>query len=167
MSAVGGGDISHDGRRIVVFQRAEEELVLVTVARDGSDRTLITALVPGCGYTAPRWSPDDRAIAFQRSTNIGTRVTLDVISIGNGERRPIGHSDWMKGFCWRADGSGLIYSSSRGSTLIYPPVFNLRAVSTNGHVDRQLTFGDQSYVEPDTHHAGRLIAFLFIHGSGI
>jgi Tol biopolymer transport system component len=157
-SAVSSGDVSHDGRRVALFQPAEEELALVTVARDGSDRRIITTLPRGHGYRSPRWSPDDRAIAFQRSSNAGIHVTLEIVSIADGRRRAVCHSDWVKGFCWRADGSGLIYSSSRGSTVLYPPLFNLRTVSADGGVDRQLTFGDQSYVEPDTHHTGRLIA---------
>jgi serine/threonine protein kinase len=158
VSAVSGGDISHDGSRIALFQPREQELALVTVARDGSDRRLITTLPLGHGYTSPRWSPDDRAIAFQRVSDFGIQVTLEIASIADGRRRSVCHSDWVKGFCWRADGSGLIYSSSRGSTLRYSPLFNLRTVSVDGSVDRQLTFGDQSFVEPDTYHAGRLIA---------
>jgi Tol biopolymer transport system component len=158
VSAASGGDISHDGRRIALFQPGEEELALVAVARDGSDRKLITTLPRGYGYRSPRWSPDDRAIAFQRSSTTGIHVSLEVVSIADGQRRTVCHSDWLKGFCWRADGSGLIYSSSRGSTVLYPPLFNLRTVSADGRVDRQLTFGDESYVEPDTHHTGRLIA---------
>jgi hypothetical protein len=42
--------------------------------------------------------------------------------------------------------------------MLYPPLFNLRTITVDGRGDRQLTFGDQSYVEPDTHHGGRLIA---------
>ena len=34
----------------------------------------------------------------------------------------------LEGFSWLPDGSGFVYSSSRGSTLLYPPVFNLRTV---------------------------------------
>jgi Tol biopolymer transport system component len=157
VSAVSGGDISHDGKRIALFQPVEEQLALLSVARDGSDRRVITTLPLGHAYRSPRWSPDDRAIAFQRSSNSGIHVTLDIVSLADGQRRSVGHSDWLKGFCWRADGSGLIYSSSRGSTVLYPPLFNLRTVSADGRVDRQLTFGDESYVEPDTHHTGRLI----------
>ena len=54
----------------------------------------------------------------------------------------------------------LVYSSSLGSTLLYPPVFNLRSVSADGALDSQLTFGDASYLEPDAHSSGRLVATL-------
>ena len=38
--------------------------------------------------------------------------------------------------------------------MLYPPLFNLRAVERDGTGDRQLTFGDVSYVEPDVHMSG-------------
>jgi Tol biopolymer transport system component len=42
--------------------------------------------------------------------------------------------------------------------MAYPPIFNLRTVATVGGPDRQLTFGDVSYVEPDIAAAGKLFA---------
>jgi Tol biopolymer transport system component len=42
--------------------------------------------------------------------------------------------------------------------MLYPPAFQLRRVRTDGTGDRQLTFGDHSYVEPDVHSSGKLVA---------
>jgi Tol biopolymer transport system component len=42
--------------------------------------------------------------------------------------------------------------------LLYPPIFNLRTVGQHGRDDRQLTYGDQSFIEPDVHQSGRLLA---------
>src|SRR5262249_23430523 len=53
---------------------------------------------------------------------------------------------------------GLVYSSAAGSTVLYPPVFNLRRVAVDGTGDRQLTFGDISFVSPDVHSSGKLMA---------
>ena len=64
----------------------------------------------------------------------------------------------LEGFAWLPDGSGFVYSSARDSTLLYPPIFNLRSIRLDGGGDRQLTFGDQSYVEPDVHASGTLVA---------
>jgi Tol biopolymer transport system component len=158
VSATSGGDISHDGRRIALFQPSGVQPALVTVARDGSPAALVTLLPVGHGYSSPRWSADDCSIAFQRSSGTGIHVSLEIVSIADGGRRDVCHSDWLKGFCWLADGSGFAYSSSRGSTLLYPPLFNVRTITVDGRLDRQLTCGDQSYVEPDTHHRGKLLA---------
>ena len=49
-------------------------------------------------------------------------------------------------------------TAPRGGTLLYPPTFNLRSVRLDGSDVRQLTFGDQSYVEPDVHASGKLVA---------
>jgi eukaryotic-like serine/threonine-protein kinase len=157
-SAIGGGDISHDGRRIAVFQAAGEEVALMSLARDGSRAERAALLPAGDTYTSPRWSPDDRSIAFQRASSTGWDHWLEVVTMVDGTRRGLTPSEWLNGFCWLPDGSGFVYSSSRGSTSRYPPVFNLRAIERDGRRDRQLTFGDQSYVEPDAQSAGKLLA---------
>ena len=88
-------------------------------------------------------------------------------TLATGERHEVARTTWLQGFAWLPDGSGFVYSSSRGSTLLYPPVFNLRAVLHDGSGDRQLTFGDHSYVEPDVHASGKLIAGRTISRSDI
>ncbi len=158
-AAVGGGDISHDGRRLAIFQPDGDRLALVAVARDGSHRTRIALLPEGHTYLSPRWSPDDRAIAFQRSSSTSVMVSLEIVTLdGDAVPRAVCQGPWIKGCCWLPDGAGLVYSSSAGSTLLYPPIFNLRAITADGHLDRQLTFGDQSYVDPDADRMGRLVA---------
>ena len=157
-SAMGGGDISHDGQRIALVQSSGESVELVAVARNGSRRERVTPLSPAYVYTSPRWSPDDRSIAIQR-LNVANRfnVGLEIVQVSGGERREVTRSEWLRGFSWLPDGSGLVYSSSRGSTILYPPVFNLRVVGRDGRGDRQVTFGDLSYVEPDVHQSGKLL----------
>jgi Tol biopolymer transport system component len=155
--ALGGGDVSHDGRRIALFQSSDNQIELVTIARDGSQRTCVARLSPDCIYRTPRWSPDDRLLAFQRD-EFWFNNSLDLVPATGGTPREVARSAWLKGFSWLPDGSGLVYSSSRGSTLLYPPIFNLRTVGSNGRVDRQLTHGDQSFVEPDVHRSGCLLA---------
>jgi Tol biopolymer transport system component len=86
-------------------------------------------------------------------------VSIEIVPLtGNAVLRAVCQGPWIKGCCWLPDGSGLVYSSSAGSTLLYPPIFNLRAITADGSVDRQLTFGDQSYVDPDADRMGRLVA---------
>jgi Tol biopolymer transport system component len=158
VTAIGAGDISHDGRRIALFQTLDGQPVLMVAARDGSQAQRVTVLQSGDGYSLPQWSPDDRVIAFQRWSGTGFTVHLETAMVANGERRLVCESDWHRGFCWLPDASGFVYSSSRGSTLLYPPVFNLRAIGRDGRHDRSLTFGDQSHVEPDMHRSGKLVA---------
>jgi Tol biopolymer transport system component len=157
-AATGGGDISHDGRRIAVFQAAGNQIALVSVTRDGSRTDRVVLLPSGHTYLLPRWAPDDRSIAFEHPSDVGFDISLEVVSVADGARRDVAHAEWLRGFCWLSDGSGLVYSSSRGSTLLYPPIFNLRTVGRDGRGDRQLTFGDVSYIEPDAQQPGKLLA---------
>jgi Tol biopolymer transport system component len=156
-SALGSGDVSHDGRRIALFQSSADRIELVTMARDGSQRLCVARVSSECIYRSPRWSPDDRFLAFQRDS-FAFADSLEIVPAAGGEPREVARSAWLNGFSWLPDGSGLVYSSSRGSTLLYPPIFNLRAVGQHGRGDRQLTCGDQSFVEPDVDQSSRLLA---------
>ena len=156
-SAVSGGDVSHDGKRIATFQLRGSDVALVTVSRDGRVLREIKRFSDLYGYTTPRWSPDDRWIAYVRGWGDVFDVVIQVIAAEGGEPRDVAHGEMLRGFSWLPDGSRLVYSSSAGSTILYPPIFNLRVVGRIGGDDRQLTFGEVSYVEPDV-VAGRLAA---------
>jgi serine/threonine protein kinase len=157
-SALGGGDISHDGRRIAIFRSAGEQVELAVLTREGSRAERVTLLRSDRSYSSPRWSPDDRWIGFVRASSGGFDFGLEIVSVADGEPREVAHSERLRGFSWLPDGSGLVISSSAGSTLLYPPIFNLRTIGRDGTGGRQLTFGDVSYVDPDIHQSGKLVA---------
>jgi len=157
-SAMGGGDISRDGRRIAVFQLHEGQTELVTVARDGSGTEHVTQLADQHSYDSPRWSPDDRSIAFHRGIGYAFDEAICLVPAAGGAVRELIRGEGLKGLAWLPDGSGLVYSSSLGSTILYPPIFNLRTVRGDGSGERQLTFGEVSYVNPDIRSAGKLVA---------
>ena len=155
-SALGGGDCSHDGKLIAVFRSADGRSELVTVERRGSEIRRVATVAPEDTYDAPRWSPDDRWIAFQSHSGSSFDDRINVLPASGGSVRMPARGEEIRGITWAADGSALVYSSSSGSTVLYPPTFNLRLVRLNGSGDRQLTFGDTSYVEPDL-HAGKIV----------
>jgi Tol biopolymer transport system component len=145
------------GRRIALLTAAgESQLALVVASRDGSRADRI-ALLPEGYCTIVRWSPDDRSIAFHRASGSGFNGYIDVCRVDTGERLELVSGSLLEGFAWLPDGSGLVYSSSRDSTVLYAPVYNLRSIRIDGSGDRQLTFGDQSYAQPDVHASGKLV----------
>lgn len=154
-SAASAGDVSHDGRRIVAFQSRGAEIGLVTISRDGTVLREIKHFPNSYGYDLPRWSPDDRSIAYVRGWGYLFDFAIQVVATEGGEPRDVAHGGTFRGFSWLPDGSGFVYSSSAGSTVLYPPTFNLRVVQRTGGGDRQLTFGEASYLEPDV-LAGRI-----------
>jgi serine/threonine protein kinase len=157
ISACSAGDISHDGRRIALLQPAGSQFALVIASRDGSGVKRVTTLSYDL-FTFLRWSPDDRAIAAQRWIHGRFSSRIDVYRLDGSGSLEVMSGALPEGFAWLPDGSGFVYTSSRGSTLLYPPIFNLYAVGLDGSGERQLTFGDQSYLEPDVHASGRLVA---------
>ncbi len=156
VTATSGGDLSHDGKRLAVFQLDAGRTVLSIIIRDGSSATRTTTLPVGFIYLNPRWSPDDRWIAFQRSDPAEFNHYVAVIPANGGEPRDIARGDALGGLAWTPDGSGVVYSSSQGSTVLYPPTMNLRMTPFNGGGDQQLTFGDDSFVQPDIDAGGAL-----------
>ncbi len=177
-SSISGADVSHDGRRLALFQVDGQRPRLVWLSRDGSHSETVASLLAGIDYSCPRWSPDDRWIAFQGHGMSVTTVAraaddhpgdrgavptyfdqrLQVASSAGGTLRELARGAILKGVSWLPDGSGLVYASSAGSTLPYPPTFNLRTVACDGTGDRAVTFGDASYVEPDVDTSGRMVA---------
>jgi Tol biopolymer transport system component len=154
----GACDISHDGRRIATFRAQGNRTVLAIIERDGSKSERVVALPELSEFSSPRWSPDDRSIAFVGAIEIAFNRALYVMDVAGGEPKPIANAQNIQGVAWLPDGSGLVYASSAGSTMTYPPVFNLRTVSKDGGRERQLTFGDVSYVQPDIAVPGKLFA---------
>lgn len=158
-SSLGQGDISHDGQRIVTFQLGADRkaVVLAILSRDGSRVERVTP-VSLAAYDTPRWSPDDRWLAFGGSTFSSFLTDVYVMSVPDGEPKAVVRGSSIQGIAWLPDGSGLVFASSAGSTMAYPPIFNLRTVSRDAVDERQLTFGDVSYVEPDLVAEGKLFA---------
>jgi Tol biopolymer transport system component/predicted Ser/Thr protein kinase len=155
--SMSGADVSHDGRRLAYFQRTGDRLALVIAALDGSATEAVFDIPPGISYKRPRWSPDDRFIAFQH-IGVFFNSRLDVATVSDKQLRTMIQTGWIGGHSWLPDGSGIVYSSGIDSTLPYPPTHNLRLIAIDGSSDRQLTFGDVSYFEPDVHVSGRLLA---------
>ena len=158
-SSQGEGDISHDGRRIATFRIQDDRTVLAILERDGSKVQQVKQLPALAEFGNPRWSPDDRWIAFVGAIEIAFNRAVYVIDAASDEEpSAVANAQNIQGLAWLPDSLGLVYASSAGSTMTYPPVFNLRAVSRAGGPERQLTFGDVSYVQPDIVAASKLFA---------
>jgi Tol biopolymer transport system component len=156
-STLGPGDISHRGDRIAVLQSRDHRATIVTMGRDGSDVRPVAPAPDGFAHSI-RWSPDDRRLAFHASALGYFDTRLFVLDAAGGDPQTILRVNSIEGLAWRPDGSGVVYSSSAGSTIPYPPVYNLRSVLDDGQGDRALTYGDISYVAPDVQASGKLVA---------
>lgn len=158
-TSLSGGDISHDGKRIAFFHFNQGRVELTVTGRDGSGARAAARLDPGGNRWRqyPRWSPDDRLIAYQERVNLDVEVFV-VPAAGGEPRAVVNLGIPLHGFTWSADGSGIIYSSSAGSTVFYLPTFNLWEVPLRGGNPRQITFGEHSYYDPDLQKPGLLAA---------
>jgi len=104
-----------------------------------------------------RWSPDDRKLGFQR----GRTFDYDVFYVpaeGGSLHAITQDGNPLEGFAWLPDGSGVVYSSSRGDTVLYLRTMNLWSVKSGGKNLRQLTFGETSYISPDLDRHGNIVA---------
>jgi Tol biopolymer transport system component len=167
VSALGGGDVSRSGRRIAFFRLRQGVQELLTTNREGSDARVVTTIPWGHPCRCPRWSPDDRFIAFQSSRVTQFNEEFSVVAADGGPARSIVTAGSINGLSWMPDGSGLVYSSSADSTLPYPRAYGLRVIRLDGTGDRQATFGDTSHVAPDVHASGKIVACRIRNASDI
>jgi len=156
--SVSSADISHDGKKLAFFRLSEKNTVqLVTVERLTSLVSLVAELPSSQAYEYPRWSPNDYWIAFQHSTLYVDDISY--VSASGGSVHPLTHeSVLMGGLSWQPDGSGIIYSSGRESTVIYLPTMHLWSARLDGSPARQMTYGETSLYNPDVDHQGNLVA---------
>src|SRR5262249_1985425 len=94
-SPFAGAPVSHHGRRVALFQATDVGIDLVTIARDGSHPNLVARLPPRYIYRTPRWSPDDRFLAFHRDTDDTFTNYLEVVPAAGGQVREIARSEWL------------------------------------------------------------------------
>src|SRR6266853_4704491 len=157
VSSLGGADLSHAGKHIAYFHSNQGELELAVADPDGSNSRKLTSLPNEYNYSDLRWSPDDRKLGFQR----GRTFDYDVFYVpaeGGGLQAITQDGNPLEGFAWLPDGSGVIYSSSRGATVLYLRTMNLWSVRIGGKNLRQLTFGETSYISPDLDRHGNIVA---------
>src|SRR4051812_1704656 len=156
-SSISEADISHDGAHIAFFRVAEGKSELVVCDRDGANVHPV-ALLPSFNYRHPRWSPDDRSIAYEHSIAIWSYDVYVVAAAGGEPRKITNEGDLIEGLAWTPDGSAILYSSSRGTTTLYLPAMHLWLQPLAGGAPRQLTFGDDSFQGPDVGRDGRVVA---------
>jgi len=152
-------DISHDGEHIAYFHlNGNNGVDLVERDRSSSEVRVAAQLTASESYDLPRWSPDDKQIAFMARPTLYTNQ-IAVVPASGGQMRLIADEDvYMGGYCWKPDASGLIYSSSLESTVLYLPTMHLWEASSDGRTRKQLTYGESSLTGPDVDRNGRIVA---------
>ena len=155
IDSIGSADVSRDGR-LTCFRLVDGNVQLVTAALDGTDVRVVARSAAGY-HRYPRFSPDGGWIAFQRGD--GVRYDVFVIPATGGEPRQLTHDrNIIRGLTWLPDSSGVVYGSSRGSTVPYLPPSSLWEVKLDGGAPRQITPSDVWYEQPDLHRSGVLSA---------
>jgi serine/threonine protein kinase/Tol biopolymer transport system component len=155
-SSVGCADVSPTDGRLALFRLSKEGIQLVTAPADASRFDVVSEFAPNAYYLYPRWSPDGKWIAFQRGDTI--RFDIFVAPADGGKPRQLTRDNTMiSGFAWLPDSTGIIYSSSRGSTMPYLPTLGLwQATLRDGSVRRVIS-GETSYASPDVSKRGSIL----------
>ena len=151
ITSIGDADVSTSGR-LACFRLIDGRIQLVTASLDGTDVRQVARSAPDY-HRHPRWSPDGQWIAFQQGD--GVRFDIFVTSPATGETRQLTHDrNIISGLAWQPDSSGIIYGSSRGSTIPYLPSLSLWNVRLDDPVPHQITAADAWYEQPDVHASG-------------
>jgi len=156
VNSMGSADVSPTNGRLALFRLARKGIQLVTAPTDGSRFDVVAEFAPVTYYLYPRWSPDGRWIAFQRGDSI--RFDIFVASATGGEPHQLTHdNNMMGGFAWLPDSTGIVYSSSRDSTMPYLPTLDLWQVTLSDERVRRVTSGEVSYMSPDISKSGAVL----------
>jgi eukaryotic-like serine/threonine-protein kinase len=154
--SVSGADVFKDGR-LATFLKTSDGVALTILDRNGTPLATITTL-PTVEFGTPRWSPDGRSIAYVANEGRSGDYAVYVAEVAGGAPVVVAVALRIRGLAWLLDSSALVYASSTGSTVMYPPVYQLRLVSRDGRSERQLTIGGETYVDPDIASGGKLYA---------
>jgi eukaryotic-like serine/threonine-protein kinase len=156
IDSVGGGDVGPGGR-IAAFRLADKHTELITASADGSDARTIARFSEAVYFKYPRWSPDGRWIGYQRGD--GVRWDIFAVEANGGTPRQLTHENGqIHGLSWQPDSAGIIYSSSRATTMAYLPTLGLWEQRLAGGEPRPLAVADLSYLHPDIHSDGAIVA---------
>lgn len=155
-SSLGCADVNPTDGRLALFRLSKEGIQLVTAPGDASRFDVISEFAANAYYLYPRWSPDGKWIAFQRGDAI--RFDIFVAPTAGGKPRQLTRDNtMMSGFAWLPDSTGIIFSSSRGSTMPYLPTLSLwQATLRDGSVRRVIS-GETSYASPDVSKRGAIL----------
>ena len=157
VSSLTPADFSHQGKQIAFMRPNEGQIELTVADADGTNARVISRLPGDYIYSNLRWSPDDRMLGYQS----GRTFDYDIfyIPLSGGEPRRITQDGNPEaGFSWLPDSSGVIFSSSRGDTVLYMRTMNLWVARLKDNTPQQLTFGETSYVSPDVDRDGNVVA---------
>jgi serine/threonine protein kinase len=157
IASMSGADVSHDGKRLTFFRLNDKQMELVVSDRNGSNARVAMQAPVSFSYRYPRWSPDDGTIAFLHSRENWADDVYVVPSAGGAPRQVTRDNTLMSGLAWLADGARLVYSTARGSTVLYLPTMHLWLISPSGPEPQQLTFGEAGDENPDVDHDGRIV----------
>ena len=147
-SSLSGADVSHDRKRLTFFRLGDRQMQLVASDRDGSNARMVMQVPVSFSYRKPRWSPDDRSIAFLHNRENWADDVYVVRADGGNAEQISDDNTLMSGLAWLSDGS-ILYSSARGSTVIYLPTMHLWRISASGGSPQQVTFGEAGDESPD------------------
>ena len=105
----GQGSLSPDGRKLA-YSDENDRLMILDIASGGK-----TDL--GAGYSAPRWSPDGKQIAFMRQTDKGFNIFVTDAD-GQNQRALTDTTETFALGNWTADGTALLIQSGTHIELL-------------------------------------------------
>jgi Tol biopolymer transport system component len=156
VDSLGAGDVRASDSRLAFFRQGGGAIQLVTALLDGSSVKLVAQFEPNVYYRFPRWSPDGKWIADQVGQSLNWEIFI--APADGGKPLQLTHEGReINGLAWLPDSTGILYSSTRGDSMLYLPTARLWQVALDDGTVRQVTSGETSYVHPDIAKDGAVV----------
>jgi Tol biopolymer transport system component/predicted Ser/Thr protein kinase len=152
-------DYSPDGKTIAVSDRESQTgpvaIYLVSVETGSKTRLTSPPASSLSGDLSPKFSPDGKAIAFERSlaAQLGE---VHVVPVAGGESKKLsGDNRGIYGLTWTGDGREVVYSSGRQEMAL-----QLWRVSVSGGAPQPITMAGEDTQSPTISRDARRMAFV-------
>lgn len=150
-------DVSHDGRRVALTVNGRSRLKLAVLDLDAAEpvaRVLWEGPARWDQAFTPRWSPDDRRIAFSAWTQGGYR-DLWLYDLERGRAERLTHDRAIDGEpTWSPDGRWIFFSSDRSG------IYNIYAIDPDTREMWQVTNVIGGAFSPDVSPDGRRLVYM-------
>jgi Tol biopolymer transport system component/DNA-binding winged helix-turn-helix (wHTH) protein len=158
-------NFSPDGKILAAPDKVsqEEPFSIFSISIDTGEKVKLTSPQAGSvGDYYPTFSPDQKLLAFVRSSSIAATDIYLLPTTGGEPKRLTFDNTTIRGLCWTSNGQEIVFASKRGGST-----YNLWKIPGTGGLPEQLTNSERDAYSPTISRQGNRLAYtqLLVDGN--